>query len=77
MLAPSFADLSEQPEPALLPPLDQPEVTEDGLSAAQRAWRRDGVLILPRFLPDDLMDADAARRAARNELGGWHRYFIR
>jgi ectoine hydroxylase-related dioxygenase (phytanoyl-CoA dioxygenase family) len=71
MHAPTFADLSEQPDPALLPPLDRPDVAEDGLSAAQRAWRRDGVLILPRFLPDDLMDAYSARRARLNQPGGW------
>jgi hypothetical protein len=54
---PSFAEWSEEPPPELLPPLDQPTINETALSPTQIAWRRDGVLILPRFLPDKLMDA--------------------
>lgn len=57
MSAPMFADLTESPDFSLLPKLDQPDLDETGLSQAQRSWRRDGVLILPGFLPDDLMNA--------------------
>jgi len=59
----SFADLSDEPAPKSLPPLDQPIVDETALTPAQTVWRRDGVLILPGFLPDDLMDAYSQRRA--------------
>ncbi len=70
-MQPSFADLSEEPDTKLLPPLDQPVVDEAALTPAQLAWRRDGVLILPRFLPDDLIDAYSARRAQVEHPGGW------
>jgi hypothetical protein len=52
---PSFADLSESPDPRLLPRLDRPDTPDEGLSDLQRRWRNDGVVILPRFLPDDLI----------------------
>jgi hypothetical protein len=67
----SFADLSEAPDPSLLPPLDRPDVDETGLTPEQRAWRRDGLLILPKFLPDWLTDPYIARRAALDSPGGW------
>jgi len=70
-MQPSFAELSEQPAAEFLPPLDQPVVDESALTPTQLAWRRDGVAILPRFLPEDLMDAYSKRRAMLNVLGGW------
>jgi hypothetical protein len=70
-MQPSFADLSEEPATELLPPLDQPVVDEAALTPAQLAWRRDGVAILPRFLPDNLMSAYSARRAELTNPGGW------
>jgi hypothetical protein len=70
-MQPSFAELSEEPEAKFLPPLDQPLVEESALTPMQLAWRRDGVAILPRLLPDSLMDAYSARRAALNLPGGW------
>jgi hypothetical protein len=57
----TFSDLADEPSPRLLPPLDQPIVDENALTPAQLAWRRDGVAILPRFLPEQLMDAYARR----------------
>src|SRR5581483_2271539 len=36
----TFAMLSEDPDPALLPPLDQPDVDTARLTAEQRAWRQ-------------------------------------
>lgn len=70
-MLPTFAELSEEPTTKLLPPLDQPIVDESALTPAQLAWRRDGIVILPRFLPDDLMSAYSERRAALNMPGGW------
>jgi len=70
-MQPSFAELSEEPRPELLPPLDQPTINETALSPAQMAWRRDGVLILPRFLPDKFIDAYSQVRAALGAPGGW------
>lgn len=62
-MRPSFADLSDEPAAEFLPFLDQPAIDESSLTPAQLAWRNDGVLILPRILPDGLMDAYSARRA--------------
>ena len=67
----SFAMLSEEPDPALLPWLDQPDVDETGLTPEQRAWRTDGVAILPGFLPDAVIDPYIARREKLNRPGGW------
>jgi Phytanoyl-CoA dioxygenase (PhyH) len=66
-----FADLSEQPDPEQLPPLDRPGVDEAQLTSDQRAWRRDGVLILPGFLPDDLVDGYVERRMQLGNPAGW------
>lgn len=64
---PTFADLSEAPPAELLPPLDQPSLDDQRLTPLQREWRETGVVILPRFLPDDLMDAYVRER----EPFGW------
>ena len=66
-----FADLSEHPDPALLPPLDRPGARTWFLGKERRIWRRDGALLLPRFLPDNLVDAYVARRAQLDSPGGW------
>jgi hypothetical protein len=62
-MQPSFAELSEEPPAKLLPPLDRPVVDETTLTSTQLSWHRDGVAILPRFLPDDLIGAYSERRA--------------
>jgi hypothetical protein len=67
----TFSDLSEMPDPALLPPLDRPGTDEATLTAEQRAWRRDGVVILPKFLPASVTDPYIARRAELAAPGGW------
>jgi hypothetical protein len=67
----SFADLSEMPDPALLPPLDRPDLDDAALTPEQCAWRRDGVVILRQFLPDAVTDPYIARRAELNAPGGW------
>ncbi len=58
----TFADISEMPKAALLPPLDRPGVRDDDLTPLQREWRRDGVAILRRFIPDAVMDPYIERR---------------
>ena len=68
---PSFADLVEHPDPALLPPLDRPDVDEASLTPEQAAWRRDGVVILRRFIPDDVLAPYIAVREALGQPAGW------
>lgn len=45
---------------AILPRLDRANVDDRTLTAQQRHWRDHGFVILPRFLPDELLDAYAA-----------------
>ena len=61
-----FDDLVETPPDELVPFLDRAEPGIDVLTAEQQQWRRDGVVILQRFIPDELIDAyvDAHRRLA-------------
>jgi hypothetical protein len=74
----SFADISETPDPALLPPIDWPDCDETRLTPEQLQWRRDGVVILRRFFPDDVLDPYIARReqlqveAPEHFRGGWY-----
>ena len=67
----AFADLSEFPDPSVLPWLDRPGVKESRLKPDQLAWRQDGVVIKRKFLPDDVVDAYIARRAQLDSPGGW------
>ncbi len=73
----SFADLSELPDPALIPPLDRPDLDTSGLTEAQATWRRDGALALRGFIPDEVLVPYVERRARLLEddpalfLGGW------
>ncbi len=67
----SFARLSESPDQALLPPLDRTVLDETALTPEQREWRRDGLLILRKFLPDSITDPYIARRATLDSPGGW------
>ncbi len=67
--APAFSDLSEHPDPDTLPWLDQLSVDASRLTPEQAQWRRDGVVTLERFLPDDLIDAYIARRERENIVG--------
>ena len=59
------------PDPARLPPLDRPGMDAAALSPAQRSWRKQGVAVFPRFLPEALVDAYVARRARLDEPSGW------
>jgi len=66
-----FRKLSEVPPAHLLPPLDRPGVKEATLTAEQKTWQRDGVVILPKFFPETLIDAYVARRAQLQDPAGW------
>jgi hypothetical protein len=67
----TFADLSEMPDPDLLPPLDQSDLDTSALTVEQRSWRRDGVVIMPKLLPDSVTDPYIARRSKLGAPGGW------
>ena len=67
----AFSDLTEELDPALLPPLDRPNVDAHNLTSEQREWRQNGVVILRGFLPDDLIDAYVARRRQNPNPAGW------
>jgi hypothetical protein len=67
----SFADLSEDPPEDLLPYLDRNTIDESALTADQLAWRRDGVLYLPQFIPDAVTDPYIARREQLPRPAGW------
>lgn len=54
---PTFEDLSEDYPDDEVPPLDRAACDESRLTWDQLHWRRHGYLILPRFMPDDLIDA--------------------
>lgn len=58
----TFADLTENPDPSVVPPLDRPAVDESKLTPEQKQWRRDGVVILRGFLPDSVTDPYIERR---------------
>jgi len=66
-----FADFSETLPDEQLPYLDRANIDERGLTADQRAWRRDGVLALRGFIPDEITAPYIARREALGRLEGW------
>ena len=70
-LAPSFAELSEHPADALVPYLDRQGVEEASLNPHRRAWRRDGVVLLPRFMPAPLTHAYCRVREKVAAPGGY------
>lgn len=66
-----FADLAEYPDETLIPSLDRRELDEASLTPAQAAWRRDGVLHLPGFIPDAVSEPYLQRRIAHKKKHGW------
>ena len=54
-----------------IPALDREAVDESTLDENQRAWRRDGVVILPKLLPDDLIDRYCLLREKVPDPNGW------
>ncbi len=67
-----FRDLTEVPRPSLLPWLDRPGLHDRTLTPHQRAWRRDGVVIMPKMLSDEEIDPYVAVRSKLGLQGGWH-----
>jgi len=67
----TFKDICAVPDESLLPWLDRADLDERGLSAEQRSWRRDGVLVLRDFIPRALIDAYVARRSEVANTSGW------
>lgn len=66
-----YGDISETPDEILLPKLDRSSIDEADLTPSQLQWRQQGYVILPGFLPDDLVEAYAERRARLAQPGGW------
>lgn len=64
-----FADLVEFPDQSVLPPLDRDNVDPATLTPDQAAWRRDGVVVKRRFIPDEVLDPYIERRAAYRRPG--------
>ncbi len=69
--APSLEDLTEEIRDEDLPRLDRRILDESDLTTSQRFWREQGYLILPRFLPDELVDAYCCVRENVDALGGY------
>jgi len=53
---PTFDDLIEVIPDSDLPELDRQTPTTNQLTPEQKTWRENGYLILPRFIPDDLLN---------------------
>jgi hypothetical protein len=69
-----YADFSENPPEELLPQLDRVVIDESTLTPAQLEWRRDGVVTLRGFLPDEITEPYIKRRSEHAEApgpGGW------
>lgn len=66
-----FAMLSEEVDDALVPRVDRADCDESMLDEDQRAWRRDGFLIKPGFIPQALIDRYSEIRARVPNPGGW------
>lgn len=70
-LWPRFADLSEDIDDPLRPPLDRLAVDESKLSARQLFWRKNGYLLLENLIPHDLIEAYVAVRKKWPHPGGY------
>jgi hypothetical protein len=71
MTDPLYEQLTEEYPSHLRPFLDQDNIDESSLSEDQRLWRRDGVLIKERFLPEKVVDDYVAFRQEVKLEGGW------
>ncbi len=67
----SWADLGEDMPDRALPPLDRGSVKLDRLTPLQSSWRENGYLILPGFIPDEIVDRYCAVRGKLGQPGGW------
>jgi hypothetical protein len=59
---PTFADLSDLPDPRLIPPNDRPGIDESSLTSDQLAWRHDGVVIKRGLIPESVLRPYINRR---------------
>jgi hypothetical protein len=66
-----FADLAEYLPDDVIPWLDRAQVDETGLTPEQLSWRRDGVVRLDKFIPDEVTQPYIERRAAHWRNSGW------
>jgi hypothetical protein len=62
---PAFDDLAEMPLDSEVPRLDRTFVDESKLTPEQLAWRRDGLVILPKAIPDKIINAYCKTREGR------------
>lgn len=67
----TWADLGGASDDASAPLLDRASVDLSELTPEQHSWRRDGMLILPNFLPDALIERYCAVREKLNRPEGW------
>ena len=69
MNLPTLESLCDKPDPSLLPPPDRPDfIAAEGTT--MKRWVEDGVVILPKFMPDNLIDAYVK---VRKKAKGWER----
>ncbi len=66
-----YADFSAPPPDEMLPRLDRSVLDTSTLTPEQVEWRRDGVLILRDFIPDEITEPYIKRREAYERPGGW------
>ncbi|MDB5396055.1 MAG: hypothetical protein JWM91_3561 [Rhodospirillales bacterium] len=67
----TWADLSAAVDDRDLPPMDRAKVDVAKLSPEQRAWREQGYVILPKLIPDDLVERYCAIRSQVSHRQGW------
>jgi hypothetical protein len=69
--APALDDLVDVVPDEELPLLDRRHIDESRLTPEQRQWREHGFLILPRLMPDHLIDAYCRVREKIDDPGGY------
>jgi len=67
----TFADISDYPPDEVVPWLDRADVDESTLTPHQLEWRRDGVVTLRGFIPDELTEPYIKVRAAETNPAAW------
>ena len=67
----TFKMISEEPEEAILPPLDRSDVDPSRLDADQTFWRDNGYIIKEGFIPENLIDRYCDIRSRHPRPGGW------
>jgi 2-polyprenyl-3-methyl-5-hydroxy-6-metoxy-1,4-benzoquinol methylase len=67
-----WENVSGEVDDAVLPPLDRANVDEAALSQVQKFWRENGYLVVPRLIPDELIEPYCALRETVSHDEGWH-----